>query len=530
MPDFQWFQAFPPRDASSAEVTTMLRLLASRPHLGLRRLQPLVVFETWIFPDHVAWLLGIELAIARTLPGELAAQLPNLVLVPVAQPARPTPITGREVRLTSKIYPLRADAALAVTAGLVQVREQLHCGEAVVVQHVIGPGHVPAEIPIPRTPLDVLGYTQPRQPDADERQAWKVKRGEPLYAVRSRAGAAAGDVRRAGELLRPTVSALALAGSPQARLFAAPQVSHVGPRLVRVMGRVRSFSSIVGAGELATLLGWCLGGLDLPGGSTAFAAPPPALLHPPRKGAVVRPLGLSTHPATKDTPIWLPRTSYATHLIAPTGRGKSTLLAHWILSEAKAGGSLVVCEPKGDLVHDVLAQLPEQLHERVVVIDPGADGPVVGLNPLSGPRHDAERRADSLLGLMRELFGSAIGPRSADVLAHALLMTARLEDGALTDVLPILGSPQFRRWVATKVTDPLTIGPWLAWFDSLSDEHRAQVVMPVTNKIRPFTSRPAIRRLLGQRNQSSTWARSSTSRAFCWSTSTPASLAPKPPA
>jgi hypothetical protein len=148
----------------------------------------------------------------------------------------------------------------------------------------------------------------------------------------------------------------------------------------------------------------------------------------------------------------------------------------------------------------VLERLPEHRHGDVVLVEPGTDAtlPVTGLNPLAGPRDDAERRADSLLNLFRELFGTAIGPRSADVLLHVLLITSRLDDGALTDVLPLLTNAGFRRWAVGKVGDPLVISPWTAWFDDLSDAERAQVVAPITNKVRVFTARPSVRRLLGQ--------------------------------
>ena len=43
---------------------------------------------------------------------------------------------------------------------------------------------------------------------------------------------------------------------------------------------------------------------------------------------------------------------------APTGTGKSTLLANLILQDIAAGRGVVVIEPKGDLVADVLARIP----------------------------------------------------------------------------------------------------------------------------------------------------------------------------
>ncbi|WP_260478913.1 type IV secretory system conjugative DNA transfer family protein [Kibdelosporangium aridum] len=352
--------------------------------------------------------------------------------------------------------------------------------------------------------MELLGLTPPRQPDSDERQGWKHKLTEPIFGIRGRIGAVTDDRRRAAELLRPVVSALALAGGPRGRVYATPQSSQVATRLSKVMGRLRSWSGIVNAAELAALSGWCRAGQDVPGGAGPFPPPPAQLLHPADSrslSAGSRPLGRSTHPATVDLNVWLPRSSYGvhTHVIGPPGRGKSTLLCHWIAAEATGRGSVIVIEPKGDLVRDVLARLPYAAHKRTVVIDPGADGlPVVGFNPLVGSHIDAERRVDSILSLLRNLFGTAIGPRSADVLWHALLMAARLEDGALTDVPPLLTNPAFRRWAASRTSEPLTLGPWVSWFDGLSDDLRAQVIAPVLNKIRVWTARPAIRRLLGQ--------------------------------
>lgn len=501
MTDWCWFEVFPPRGATMDDTTAVMRILAGRPAYGVLNLRAVVVFELWLSSQSARWLLGVDARIADTLPGELQTQQPGLVLVALDDPQRPLPLTGRELRFRSAAYPAKLESARGVTAALLRIRDDLREDESVVVQFVVGPSHSFTNYPTPQTPLDYLGFTTPPEPDTIDQQAWRRKLAESLYGVRGRTGAVAANLRRAARLTRPVFSALSLVNDRHAHLQVSAQSTRVAVQITKVMGHTRTWSSIVNAAELAVLVGWNVGDLDLPGLRGAAAVPPKSLIaadDPQRPG---RQLGASTHPGATGHVV-LPFDSYAAHLhiVGLPGVGKSTLLAQWVLDEAASGRSVVAIEPKGDLVHDVLGRLPADRHDDVVVIDPGAQAglPVVGLNPLAGPRDDAERRADSLLHLFRELFGSAIGPRSADVLLHALILAARLPDGALTDVLPLLTMPGFRRRVVQQVGDPLVIAPWALWFDHLSDAERGQVIAPVANKLRVFSSRPSLRRMLGQ--------------------------------
>lgn len=499
MPEFRWFEAALPPTTSHADATAVVRALADRPHQGLRRLQPMVVFELWLRPDGVRWLVGAEPPMDRGLAGLLEAQLPGLVLTATKQPDRPRPTTAREVWFSSLAYPIRLDTATAVTAAFLAARRELQGGEAVCIQFVVGPSHYFNQVPVTYTPLDALGITTPRTPDSTARSAFRQKQSEPLLGVRGRIGAVARESRWAGGLLRPVASALSLASGAHARLSAAQQSSSTATQLFQIMGRRRTWSGILNASELAALIGWCIDGLDDPALPGSFA-PPPASLLASKATRASRLLGASQHSSTYDAPVWLPWSSYAAHLhvVGPSGVGKSTLLANWALAEADVGRSVLVIEPKGDLVTDVLARIPASRRDDVVVIDPGTNGPVVGINPLHGSRQDAERRAESLLQLFRELFGTAIGPRSADVLLHGLIAVCRLEDGTLPDVPAFLTNPRFRLRVLAKVSDPLTLAPWAAWFDGISEAERAQVVAPVLNKLRAVVSRPSVRRLLAQ--------------------------------
>ncbi len=503
MTNFAWFEAHPPRTLDLAGVTALVRVLATRPRLGLQQVQPIVTFELWLSKDRARWLVGCDQQIARHLPGELAAQVGGLSFTSVRTTPRRRPITAREVRVSSAAYPLRLDTAGSVAAGLLQLRRRLGAGEQIVVQWTVGPSHTHARRPVRFAPLESLGLVPPRRPESGERAAWSAKLAEPLFGIRGRVGAVAEDPKRAAQLIGPAVSALSLVNGPHTRVQTLRQSSRTADLLYRVAGRVRTWSSMVNAAELATLIGFPVDGVAVPGERDLCPAPRPLLVpaDKPELAEGDRLIGVGAHPRDDNGYVRLPVRSATSHvhLISPTGSGKSTLLAGWIRSDMEAGRSIFLLDPKGDLVTDVLSVVPEHRRSDVVIIEPGNDErPAVGLNPLAGPRQDAERRADSLLHLFKAVFGSSIGPRSSDVLLHALILAARLKDGSLLDVPTILSSPAFRRRVLAKVGDPLIIGPWAAGFDSLSEQERARVVMPVLNKTRALTNRAAIRRMVGQ--------------------------------
>jgi hypothetical protein len=479
-----------------------MRVLAGRSRQGLWRTTPIVVFECWITREGVRWLLGMDERLATTLPEQLKAQSPQLDLVETDAPRRVTPRAAMTVRSTSLAYPLQVDNAAAVASGCLGIAASLRSRESLVVQCVVGPATSRSQPPSQFTFSEALGLRPPRTPEAGEQRAWRTKVAEPLFAVQGRIGAVTRQTPRAAQLLKVAVSALSLANSPHGRISAGRFSQATAERLVAVTGPGRTWSSMLNAAELAMLTTWPLAGVHVPGTPHAWMGrPPAALLTPPdASGLRTRVIGVALHPADAEQLVIMPSASaaYHLHVVGPTGSGKSNQLAQMIVSDAAAGHSILVIEPKGDLVRDVLARLPEHRHHQVVVIEPSESGPVVGINPLHGPAEDAERRADELLHLFKALFGSAIGPRSSDVLLHALITAARLPDGTLADVPVLLTNPQFRRRALAKVSDPLVLAPFWAQFDAFSDAERTQVVAPVLNKLRAFLSRTAVRRLLGQ--------------------------------
>ena len=161
-----------------------------------------------------------------------------------------------------------------------------------------------------------------------------------------------------------------------------------------------------------------------------------------------------------------------------------------------AGRTVVVVEPKGDLIAAVLARVPGERQADVVLLDPADQAPV-GFNPLAADL-PAELIADQLLTVFARLNTESWGPRLAELLHAALLTLAQTPGTSLAALPPLLTHDGFRRRVVRALDDPLGVSPIWAAFERLSDEAKAQAVASVLNKVRVLTARPALRAVLGQ--------------------------------
>src|SRR5207248_1432686 len=184
------------------------------------------------------------------------------------------------------------------------------------------------------------------------------------------------------------------------------------------------------------------------------------------------------------------------HVIGPTGSGKSTLLTGLIEQDMQAGRGVVVIEPKGDLVADVLMRVPEHRLDDVIVLDPMDDRPV-GLNLLACTAADRELVVDQIAGIFATLFKAGWGARTDDILRAALLTLAGVPGMTLTEIPLLLTDAGFRRALVGRVDDPILQQFW-GWFEGMSDGERTQAIAPLSNKLRAVLLRRRLRNVLGQ--------------------------------
>lgn len=173
-------------------------------------------------------------------------------------------------------------------------------------------------------------------------------------------------------------------------------------------------------------------------------------------------------------------------------------MLHLILADINAGRSVLVLDPKADLVRDVLERIPEERIGDVVIIDPSDPCPC-GFNPLAFKDYGSPSLiADAILSVLKEIFIDSWGIYTQDVLTSTLLTLVETENATLLWLLPLLTDENFRRKITSKVKDRVALRPFWEQFEALRDTEKRQQISPVLNKLRQLTLRPGLRNILGQ--------------------------------
>ncbi|WP_256693003.1 type IV secretory system conjugative DNA transfer family protein [Actinomyces oris] len=391
-------------------------------------------------------------------------------------------------------------AALAVTAE----------GEELVVQLQLGRRFSPQVLGRvePQGWLELLGLVPIPSLSGERGRRMRAQVGRHRAAVCLRLGVRAASPLRQRVLLQGLLGALRLLEGPGVRLRA--RTEH--PAKLNGVRRPWRAGLELGAGEIVAMAGWPVGEGALP--ATPSAHPRVLALPQARETQRAFATGVADQSGER-LGISIGDALYHTVLLGPTGAGKSTALAHLALADIHAGRGVLLIDPKTDLVADILARIPEQRRDDVVVIDPTSSRPV-GINPLAraqaacsgalssgggvlGGGASPELVADTVLATFKGVFAESWGVRVEQVLTSALVTLARTPGATLVDLPLLLTNAAYRqRLIAASGADPLGTGQFWAAYEALSEAQRQQWVGPVLTRLQPFLIRPHLRATLGQ--------------------------------
>jgi hypothetical protein len=459
---------------------------------------PHVVLETLADSKGIRHQILVPEHWAQVLENILQASVPS-VRFERAEVETLALTVGAEYRLSARGRALTVDVP-ALSAKLLFGLQPLGPTEHVEVSWMITPAGPVAPVRVASAKeQERLWQPAGTVPDGEAATALKQKQSQPLMLGVARIGVAASSNRSARRLLRRIEASWHESRSPGVHLkrrFASEAA--VARAITRRAAPAFVWPSTYNVQELSGLIGWPVGAMSVPGlvlgGSRLLAASPII----PTIGTILADSNFPGH--RRVLALDLEGRLRHVHILGPTGTGKSTLLVWMIVQDILAGHAVILIDPKGDVLQAVLERLPLGRWGDVVVMDaadPG--GRMVGLNPLRVSDPDqAEVVVENLVGLFHSLYRSSWGPRTDDILRAALGTLARSGEYTLCEVPLILTDPNFRRRLVGKLDDPVGLGSFWGWFESISDAERLTVTSPLLNKVRAFTMRPRVRAIVGQ--------------------------------
>jgi hypothetical protein len=490
-PAMVWRQLHWPQPLPADRALAVLRSWAAD------RRSPRLVLEARATGGGIAYLLGGPPAAMATAHRRLRTAIPDVRLTEITEARAPLHRASR-LKLSTRHRALRADHPEEVARAVLGALSQARRNETVVLQLILGPRRIPLAVPNNSPSSVAMPWYQVAwlgnggTVDGEKRSALRSKVSDHGFAATIRIGVAAETAERRSDLVLGVYHALRVSEAPGVQC-----------KLRRDAGRRATEACApwlwplrLNVAEALALSAWPVGDEPLPGMRPFH----PKCL-PPSDGTtgVERVIAQATAPGVAAS-LALPASAalHHLHVLGPTGTGKSTLLTNLICQDMQAGRAVVVVDPQGDLVHDVLERVPSERRDGVCVLDPADMSAPVGVNPLLTRGRNPEVVTDGLLAVFKGLYGDALGPRSQDILHACLLTLTRRPDASLVMLPLLLTNVGFRRSVTTGLHDPIALGPFWDWYEHLSDGERQAAIAPIQNKLRQWLLRPSLRNVLGQ--------------------------------
>lgn len=202
------------------------------------------------------------------------------------------------------------------------------------------------------------------------------------------------------------------------------------------------------------------------------------------------------------------------YVLGRTGTGKSTMLARLAVSDIVRGEGLLVLDPHGDLVEEIVAQVPEEHLGRILYLDPSdRDFPV----PLNMFECRSDQQKDTIcaqvVGVFKQLYGDMWGPLLEDLLRslslamldHQLLDNASAPPGenfnaTLKEAHDFLLSKSLRQRFYKVLTNDMVRRYWVDFYDHVGitkgheevNWRQIQYASSTMNKLRRFLLNPLI--------------------------------------
>jgi Helicase HerA, central domain len=228
----------------------------------------------------------------------------------------------------------------------------------------------------------------------------------------------------------------------------------------------------------------------------------PATVLPVQQGHFVGTLlsGRTAHP------VCLEPSSRSSHtmITGASGTGKSNLICQLIEQDMADGYGLMLIDPHGDLIADVLRLVPDNRADDVLLIDIESKEYAASINPMAGMKNNA-LQAQFVVNEVIAMFEQVVensdtsGPMGRAYLKQTMLLAAHvpLRDATFLDCLRIVEDTDYRDYLLSKCKDKEIHRFWATATATRSDTTGLREWLPyLSARFNILTQNPVMKRLL----------------------------------
>ncbi|MBP9751949.1 MAG: type IV secretory system conjugative DNA transfer family protein [Candidatus Moranbacteria bacterium] len=231
------------------------------------------------------------------------------------------------------------------------------------------------------------------------------------------------------------------------------------------------------------------------------AAPP---INVPKEGL---PLGYNDYRGQR-TDIRLTDDDRRRHLyvIGQTGTGKSYFIQGLAKWDARQGHGFCFIDPHGDAIEDIIASIPRERADDVIVFDPSDVERPIGLNMLEYDQKHPEQKTfviNEMIGIFDQLYDlkATGGPMFEQYIRNAMLliMDSPETGSTLMEIPRVLADEEFRKFKLSQCKNPIVRDFWLKEAEKAGGEAALANMVPyITSKLTTFIANDIMRPIIAQ--------------------------------
>lgn len=181
------------------------------------------------------------------------------------------------------------------------------------------------------------------------------------------------------------------------------------------------------------------------------------------------------------------------YILGQTGVGKSTLIKTLIQQDIIHSRGYCLVDPHGDLVQQVLQQIPENEKNRLIYFDATDINCNFGYNPLRKVSYEKRALvASGILDILKKLWEDAWGVKLEHILRYTILALLDQPHANFQNILDMLLDKGYRSAAMKHIENESVKEFWLKEFP----KYLPYDLMPVYNKVGAFLGYPVVRRIL----------------------------------